>query len=119
MFPPSGMMAFCLDPIIASRRRRTSSPSAYQAYLAHEWSTAICRYWCCREKPHPCIVATMIDLYYCGTPNGLKMAIFMAETGLPHRVIPVNLSKGDQFKPEFLIVSPNNKIPAMIDHDPI
>jgi len=61
----------------------------------------------------------MIDLYYCGTPNGLKMAIFMAETGLPHRVIPVNLSKGDQFKPEFLIVSPNNKIPAMIDHDPI
>jgi len=61
----------------------------------------------------------MIDLYYCGTPNGLKMAIFFAETGLPHRVIPVGLSKGDQFKPEFLIVSPNNKIPAMIDHDPV
>ena len=61
----------------------------------------------------------MIDLYYCGTPNGLKMAIFFAETGLPHRVIPVSLSKGDQFKPEFLIVSPNNKIPAMIDHDPV
>ncbi|WP_119391959.1 glutathione binding-like protein [Taklimakanibacter lacteus] len=61
----------------------------------------------------------MIDLYYCGTPNGLKMAVFFAETGLPHRVIPVRLGKGDQFKPDFLKISPNNKIPAMIDHDPV
>ncbi len=60
----------------------------------------------------------MIDLYYCGTPNGLKMKIFMVETGLPHRIIPVNLGKGDQFRPEFLAISPNNKIPAMVDHDP-
>lgn len=60
----------------------------------------------------------MIDLYYCGTPNGLKMAVFFEETGLLHRVIPVDLGKGEQYKPEFLKISPNNKIPAMIDHDP-
>ncbi|WP_119272829.1 glutathione binding-like protein [Taklimakanibacter deserti] len=61
----------------------------------------------------------MIDLYYCGTPNGLKMKVFFEETGLPHRIIPVDLGKGDQFKPEFLRISPNNKIPAMVDHDPV
>lgn len=42
----------------------------------------------------------MIDLYYCATPNGLKMAMFFSETGLPHRVIPVDISRGEQFKPE-------------------
>lgn len=61
----------------------------------------------------------MIDLYYCGTPNGLKMAVFMAETELAHRMIPIDLGKGHQYKPEFLAISPNNKIPAMIDHDPV
>ncbi|RIJ43896.1 thiol:disulfide oxidoreductase, partial [Maribellus luteus] len=59
----------------------------------------------------------MIDLYYCATPNGLKMALFFAETGLPHRVIPVDISRGEQFKPEFLAISPNNKIPAIVDQD--
>jgi GST-like protein len=61
----------------------------------------------------------MIDLYYCGTPNGLKMTVFMAEAELPHRVIPIDLGKGDQHKPEFLAISPNSKIPAMIDHAPV
>jgi len=60
----------------------------------------------------------MIDLYYCGTPNGLKMTLFLEEAALPYRIIPVSLSKGEQFKPAFLAISPNNKIPAMIDHDP-
>jgi GST-like protein len=60
----------------------------------------------------------MIDLYYCGTPNGLKMKLFFEESGVPCRIIPVDLGKGEQFKPEFLAISPNNKIPAMIDHDP-
>lgn len=60
----------------------------------------------------------MIDLYYCGTPNGLKMTVFLEEVQLPHRIIKVNLGKGDQFKPDFLSLSPNNKIPAMIDHAP-
>jgi GST-like protein len=60
----------------------------------------------------------MIDLYYCGTPNGLKMTMFLEETGLPHRIVPVDISKGEQFRPEFLTISPNNKIPAMVDHTP-
>jgi len=60
----------------------------------------------------------MIDLYYCATPNGHKMTMFLEETGLAHRIIPVNISKGEQFKPEFLAISPNNKIPAMVDHAP-
>jgi GST-like protein len=60
----------------------------------------------------------MIDFYFAATPNGLKIKLFLEETGLPHRVIPVSLSKGEQFKPEFLAISPNNKIPAIVDHAP-
>src|SRR6185437_17163797 len=60
----------------------------------------------------------MIDLYYCATPNGLKMTMFLEEAELPYRVIPVGLVKGEQFRPEFLAISPNNKVPAMVDHDP-
>lgn len=60
----------------------------------------------------------MIDLYYCGTPNGLKMKLFFEETQLPHRVINVDIGKGEQFKPDFLRISPNNKIPALVDHAP-
>ncbi len=60
----------------------------------------------------------MIDLYYCGTPNGLKMKLFFEETQLPHRILRVDIGKGEQFKPDFLEVSPNNKIPALVDHAP-
>jgi GSH-dependent disulfide-bond oxidoreductase len=60
----------------------------------------------------------MLDFYYSGTPNGLKLRVFLEEAQLPHRVIPVSLSQGDQFKPEFLAISPNNKIPAIVDHAP-
>ena len=60
----------------------------------------------------------MIDLYWWGTPNGYKMTLFMAESGLPHRVIPVNIGKGEQFAPDYLRISPNNKMPAMVDHEP-
>ena len=60
----------------------------------------------------------MIDLYYCGTPNGHKMTLFLEEAELPYRLIPVDIGKGEQFKPEFLAISPNNKIPAMVDHAP-
>ena len=60
----------------------------------------------------------MIELHYWTTPNGHKITIFMEETGLPYRVVPVNIGKGDQFKPEFLRISPNNRIPAIIDDDP-
>ncbi len=60
----------------------------------------------------------MIDLHYWTTPNGHKVTILLEESGLPYRIIPVNISKGDQFKPEFLVISPNNRIPAIVDHKP-
>lgn len=60
----------------------------------------------------------MIDLYYWPTPNGHKITIFLEETGLDYRIIPVDITAGDQFKPEFLNISPNNKMPAMIDQQP-
>lgn len=60
----------------------------------------------------------MIDLYYWTTPNGHKITIFREEAGLPYRIVPVNISVGDQFKPEFLKISPNNRIPAIVDNDP-
>jgi GST-like protein len=60
----------------------------------------------------------MIDLYFAATPNGLKAKLFLEEAGLAYRVLPVSLSKGEQFKPEFLAISPNNKIPAIVDHAP-
>ena len=60
----------------------------------------------------------MIDVHYWTTPNGHKITIFLEETGLPYKLIPVNIGKGEQFKAEFLAVSPNNRIPAIVDHDP-
>jgi GST-like protein len=60
----------------------------------------------------------MIDLHYWTTPNGHKITIFLEETGLPYKILPVNIGKGEQFKREFLAVSPNNRIPAIVDHDP-
>lgn len=60
----------------------------------------------------------MIDLYFAPTPNGWKITIMLEETGLPYKVVPVNLGRGDQFKPEFLEISPNNRMPAIIDHGP-
>jgi GST-like protein len=60
----------------------------------------------------------MIDVYYWPTPNGHKIIIFLEETGFEYKIIPVDISRGDQFKPEFLKFSPNNKIPAMIDRFP-
>jgi GST-like protein len=59
----------------------------------------------------------MIDLYYWPTPNGWKITIMLEECGLPYRVIPVNIGAGDQFKPDFLKISPNNRMPAIVDHD--
>lgn len=56
-----------------------------------------------------------IDLYYWPTPNGWKVSIMLEECGLPYRVIPVNIAKGEQFDPHFLNISPNNRIPAIVD----
>jgi GST-like protein len=60
----------------------------------------------------------MIDLYYWTTPNGHKITIFLEETGLPYRIVPVNISKGEQFQPDFLAISPNNRMPAIVDRNP-
>jgi GST-like protein len=62
--------------------------------------------------------ASMIDLYYWATPNGHKITIFLEEAGIPYRLHPVNIGKGEQFNPEFLKFSPNNRIPAIIDQNP-
>jgi len=59
----------------------------------------------------------MIDFYYWPTPNGWKVSIMLEECGLEYRMVPVNIGKGDQFKPEFLAISPNNRMPAIVDHD--
>jgi GST-like protein len=59
----------------------------------------------------------MIDLYYWPTPNGHKITIFLEETGLEYKIIPVNIRKGEQFAPEFLKISPNNRMPAIVDTD--
>ena len=60
----------------------------------------------------------MIDLYYWTTPNGHKITMFLEEAGLPYTLFPVNIGAGDQFKPDFLAISPNNRIPAILDHAP-
>jgi GST-like protein len=60
----------------------------------------------------------MIDLYYWTTPNGHKITMFLEEAKLPYRLHGINISKGEQFAPEFLRISPNNKIPAIVDHEP-
>ena len=71
-------------------------------------------------KPARAVAASVkkpIDLYYWPTPNGYKITIMLEECRLPYVVRPVNISKGDQFKPEFLVISPNNRMPAIVDHD--
>jgi GSH-dependent disulfide-bond oxidoreductase len=61
----------------------------------------------------------MIDLHYWPTPNGHKITMFLEEAGQPYRIVPVNIGAGEQFKPEFLAISPNNRMPAIVDHTPI
>ncbi|CDF97012.1 MULTISPECIES: glutathione binding-like protein [unclassified Pseudomonas] len=60
----------------------------------------------------------MIDLYYWTTPNGHKISLFLEEAGLPYKVHPVNIGQGEQFKPDFLKIAPNNRIPAIVDPEP-
>ena len=60
----------------------------------------------------------MIDLYYWTTPNGHKITIFLEEAGLPYRILPINISQGGQFAPDFLKIAPNNRIPAIVDQAP-
>jgi GST-like protein len=67
----------------------------------------------CDRKDRP-----MIDLHFWPTPNGYKISIFLEESGLAYRLFPVNIGKGEQFKPDFLKIAPNNRMPAIVDHAP-
>ena len=60
----------------------------------------------------------MIDVHYWPTPNGWKVTIMLEECGLDYNIVPVDIGGGDQFRPEFLRISPNNRMPAIVDHDP-
>ncbi len=60
----------------------------------------------------------MFDLHYWPTPNGKKVTILLEETGLPYKIIPVNIGRGDQFKEEFLAINPNHRMPVLVDHEP-
>lgn len=60
----------------------------------------------------------MIDLYYWNTPNGHKITMFLEEASLPYRIVPIDIGKGEQFAADFLRISPNNRIPAIVDHEP-
>ena len=61
----------------------------------------------------------MIDLHYWPTPNGHKITMFLEEAGLPYTIHAVNIGQGEQFKPDFLKIAPNNRMPAIVDHDPV
>src|ERR1700757_2871051 len=77
----------------------------------------------CPHHSRSCTLADreteMIDLYYWPTPNGHKITLFLEESGMPYTIIPVNIGKGEQFRPEFLAISPNNRMPAIVDHTPM
>jgi GST-like protein len=60
----------------------------------------------------------VIELHYWPTPNGHKITIFLEEAGVPYKIVPVNIGKGEQFKPDFLRIAPNNRMPAIIDDEP-
>src|SRR5262245_44240042 len=83
---------------LMSRNARTS---ARESRRAHSGRTA--------KRP--------IELYYWPTPNGWKISIMLEECGLPYNIIPVNIAQGEQFKPDFLKISPNNRMPAIVDPD--
>jgi GST-like protein len=72
----------------------------------------------CCEKRNGRQESTVIDLYFSPTPNGLKVRLFLEEAGLPYRIVPVRLSAGEQRRPPLLAISPNGKIPAIVDHAP-
>src|SRR6266436_4591297 len=62
---------------------------------------------------------SMIDLHYWPTPNGKKVTILLEECGLPYKLVPCNIGRGDQFQDSFLKICPNNRMPALVDHEPL
>jgi GST-like protein len=96
---------------VAARAKSKAKPAAKAKSKARKVSTAKAggRKSAAKAKP--------IDLYYWATPNGFKISIMLEECGLPYNFVPVNISKGEQFKPDFLKISPNNRMPAIVDPD--
>jgi GST-like protein len=87
-------------------------PGARQRFIRHgRWSSLLVNQILPRRH-------FMIDLHYWPTPNGWKISIMLEECGLPYNLKPVNIGTGEQFKPEFLKISPNNRMPAIVDHEP-
>src|SRR5215831_13792637 len=74
--------------------------------------------WRHPQVPRQKGIPQMIDLHYWPTPNGKKVTILLEECGLPYRIIPCNIQRGDQFTPEFLAMNPNHRMPVMVDHEP-
>ena len=91
-------------------------------HVFRNWNStrdAIQKTWSDPYFPQPLATGVpMIDLHYWPTPNGHKITMFLEEAGIPYTIFPVNIGKGDQFKPDFLKLSPNNRIPAIVDHAP-
>src|SRR5262245_59576497 len=101
----------------ATSRRSVRSNSASRRSKTKRKSGAKARFKSGSKSASAGKAAKPIDLYYWPTPNGWKITIMLEECGLPYTVIPVNIAHGDQFKPEFLAISPNNRMPAIVDHD--
>jgi GST-like protein len=95
-----------------ARRSKPKSTSARKPRPARKAAAARSA-----RKAAPRRPAKPIDLYYWSTPNGWKITIMLEECGLPYNVIPVNIAKGEQFKPAFLKIAPNNRMPAIVDPD--
>ncbi len=109
------------DPIRADRaqalsRARRNACGAAAATRATCLALVWARMLCCTSHIQPS-GGTVIDLYTWSTPNGRKVSIMLEEVGLPYEAHPINIGQDDQFKPEFLKISPNNKIPAIVDRD--
>ena len=99
---------------ISNKRRKGRAAPRRKAVKAQPKPTAAFRPAAAQRKPaavHP----KPIDLYYWPTPNGWKISIMLEECRLPYRMIPVNIAKGEQFEPDFLKISPNNRMPAIVD----
>ena len=94
---------------MARAKARTKAKSTPKAQAKRKSKSAV--------KSRAAKPAKPIDLYYWPTPNGWKISIMLEECRLPYSLVPVNISTGDQFKPEFLAIAPNNRMPAIVDHD--
>src|SRR5690242_5275287 len=103
-----------MPPPRRSRSRR-SEPSRARAPTLPRRLPGACRSGKARSRTDGGMA--MIDLYTWSTPNGRKVSIMLEETGLSYRVHKIDISKGDQFKPEFVAINPNSKIPAIVDSD--